>query len=123
MRPSKPPALIAAGALTGLILLGLVVYGIVSAPAFSGGCDNIAGECTRFRQGATLNLIWLAMAVVAAMCLGGAVRDRPRNVAAYSALVVCGVALAIGFIVVRPDHKLENRYKGWLHASALQSRA
>jgi hypothetical protein len=30
--------------------------------------------------------------------------------------------MSAAFIAVRPDHKLENRYKGWLHATAPPAR-
>jgi hypothetical protein len=30
--------------------------------------------------------------------------------------------MSAAFIAVRPDHKLENRYKGWLHATTPPAR-
>jgi hypothetical protein len=106
----------------GLVLLGLIVYGIASDPALN-GCDNMAGECIRARQGIAKDAVWTTMFVAAIICLRGALwPPRGRWVVPYVTVVALSVAMSAAFIAVRPDHKLENRYKGWLHATAPPAR-
>jgi hypothetical protein len=78
-------------------------------------CDNMLGECLRFRQQYALRAIGAAGALAAAACLWGAAWALVRRFAVWQVIAIgAALALLVLLVTVHPVEHLDNRWDGWL---------
>jgi hypothetical protein len=109
-----------AGVLMAILAVVAVVplYGVADemfAAAHYTNCDNMLGECLRYRQQWALSGIGLAgvllIALSAATALGGLIKGfrwwQP-------VVLVVALALIVGVQLIDPVSHLDDRWRGWL---------
>jgi hypothetical protein len=104
----------ATGVGVGALLLGVGIWSWAAIPGGAGGCDNMAGECLRQRQGSAIvatALLCFAGAAASFAVAWAAIRRRGSGLT-WVLLGGCG-ALAIVVLAIDPAHHLNNAYHGW----------
>jgi hypothetical protein len=115
MRSTWPRRFLLAGACVAAAIALFAIAGHAMDVGSYDDCDNMAGECLRYRQQYALEAIGLGAGLIALACLWAALRAVVFWIARWQlATLLVGLALIASVSVAHPADHLDNRWHGWL---------